>query len=104
MSDLTSMVRAIVREEVQRAMADAKPARDGFVSVSDYAARHSISRSTVRAAIREGRLPAVRIGRSVRIAWDASIATPVRVSGHVATKRESRVLSVVDRFGRVGAR
>jgi excisionase family DNA binding protein len=47
------------------------------VAVSEYAAARSISVSTVRNAIRNGRLPAIRIGTAVRVPVDAEIGRPV---------------------------
>jgi excisionase family DNA binding protein len=47
------------------------------ISVGEYAARHSLSPSTVRGYIRDGRLPAKRVGRLLRIPANATIGTPV---------------------------
>lgn len=53
------------------------PAADELVPPATFARMRSISVSTVRAAIREGRLPATKIGRAVRIAADAQIGRAV---------------------------
>jgi len=58
---IREIVRAEVRAEVARALAIAS-AQPTHVSVAEYAATRSISVSTVRNAIRSGRLPALRIG------------------------------------------
>jgi len=50
-----------------------------LITIAEYARRRSISQSTVRAAIRDGRLPSSRIGRAIRIDTRAEIAEP----GHV---------------------
>lgn len=65
MTDIETIVRQIVRDE----LAKAKPANDepGHLTVAAYAARLSISERTVRDAIKDGRLEHVRIGRAVRI-------------------------------------
>jgi hypothetical protein len=59
--DLEATIRAIVRDEIARATPDAS-----LVTVAAYAASRSISESTVRAAIREGRLAVIRYGRTGR--------------------------------------
>lgn len=46
------------------------------VTVAAYAKAHSLSQSTVRVHIREGRLDAIRVGRAVRVRADASIGRP----------------------------
>ena len=72
---LEELIRGLIRDEVRAAVADAlggKPAA-ALVTIATYAATRSISPSTVRAAIAEGRLSATKIGRSVRIPVDATI-------------------------------
>jgi len=72
MSDLESLIRSIVRDE----LAKVKPANDDdreFVTVAEYARRWSISQSTVRDACREKRLEHERVGRAVRIPAVAKI-------------------------------
>jgi excisionase family DNA binding protein len=73
---IREIVRAEVRAEVARAIASA-PAQPTHVSVAEYAAARSISVSTVRNAIRAGRLPAIRIGTAVRVPVEAEIGRPV---------------------------
>ena len=83
-------IRAIVRDELSRARPDTAPA---FVTVAAYAAARSISPSTVRAAIREGRLDAERIGRAVRVSPTATIARAVRAGGdELRARRAARLL------------
>lgn len=74
MSDIETLIRSIVRDELARK----SPANDGHITVADYAARRSISESTVRIAIREKRLPCLRVGRAVRVPADAEISPPVK--------------------------
>jgi excisionase family DNA binding protein len=77
---LDEMIREIVRSEVRAEVARviaAGPAQPTHVSVTEYAASRSISVSTVRNAIRGGRLPALRIGTAVRVPSDAEIGRPV---------------------------
>lgn len=71
MSELEEMVRRIVRDE----LAKQKPANDSteWLTVALYAKRWAISQSTVREAIREGRLEHERVGRAVRIVSTAKI-------------------------------
>ncbi len=73
---IREIVRAEVRAEVARVIATG-PAQPTHVSVSEYAAARSISVSTVRNAIRAGRLPAIRIGTAVRVPVEAEIGRPV---------------------------
>lgn len=79
------IVRNEVRAEVARVMA-ITPTQPTHISVAEYAATRSISVSTVRSAIRNGQLPAIRIGKAVRVPVDAEIGRPVsaNVTGHDA--------------------
>jgi len=72
---IREMVRSEVRAEVSRLLS-AAPTRPKHVSVAEYAAARSISASTVRNAIRQGRLPALRIGAAVRVPVDVEIGRP----------------------------
>lgn len=67
---IESVVRRVVREEL--AAVRAAPA-DEMVTIETFARMRAISKSTVRAAIRGGRLQATRIGRAVRVRSDAQI-------------------------------
>lgn len=69
---LEEQLRAIVRDELARVLAE-RERQPEMVTPADYAKRWSISVSTVRAAIREGRLPFERVGRAVRIDAEARI-------------------------------
>jgi excisionase family DNA binding protein len=89
---LRSLIVEIVREEVQRAMAGAAPAQPRYVTIAEYAGRFSISQSTVRAAIREGVLPARHIGRALRIPETAEIGRRTRTAKVDATERARRRL------------
>jgi excisionase family DNA binding protein len=73
---IREIVRSEVRAEVERVIAIG-PAQPTHVSVTEYAAARSISVSTVRNAIRAGRLPAIRIGTAVRVPAEAEIGRPV---------------------------
>jgi len=90
------VVRQVVREELA-AMRDA-PA-DELVTMATFARQRSISESTVRAAIRDGRLPAVKIGRAVRVRADAQIGKPAPTSSantnaDTPRARAARILGV----------
>lgn len=101
MTDLNDTIRQIVRDEVQRLLStkDAPRTDPNYVTVNDYARQRSISTSTVRAAIRDGRLAAMRIGRSVRISADAEIGRVVNVN-----RAESRNHRIAMRLGLVASR
>jgi excisionase family DNA binding protein len=73
-----AMLERVVRRVLPEVLAATRavPAADELVTMETFARRWSISESTVRAAIRDGRLPAVKIGRAVRVRGDAQIGTP----------------------------
>lgn len=75
-------LKKMVEAEVARQLAAARPANDVappmLVTIAAYAAARSISTSTVRAAIREGRLEALKIGRATRVRATDELARPVR--------------------------
>jgi excisionase family DNA binding protein len=75
---LERVVRKVMRECAK--IAAAPPPADELVTMAAFARRRSISESTVRAAIRAGRLPAVKIGRAVRVRADAQIGEPAPIS------------------------
>lgn len=77
MSELERIIRSISRDVAREEIRAAAPTTD-LISVRDYAARRSISPSTVRKAISEARLPFVRIGRLVRVRPDAEIKSKTR--------------------------
>ena len=68
-----------------------------LVTVAAYAAQNALGKSTVRRAIAEGRLVATRIGRSVRVPVDATIAA--RRPDAVMARAEKR-LGLAPRHGR----
>jgi excisionase family DNA binding protein len=51
-------------------VAQSRPARAGFLTVAEVASLLRVSNMTVYRLINAGQLPAVRIGRSYRIAED----------------------------------
>lgn len=53
-----------------------RPAAADLVTVEAFARARSMGQSTVRRAIADGRLPAKRIGRSVRIPAGAEVMPP----------------------------
>jgi excisionase family DNA binding protein len=75
---LTELVRRdpTVRRDLARALelSSDDNSRPGLVTVAAYAAQHSLGKSTVRRACKEGRLAHEKIGRLVRIPADAVIA------------------------------
>lgn len=82
---LRPLVAELVREELARREPDAG-GTPKHVTVVEYATARSISASTVRAAIREGRLPTLRVGRAVRIRADVEIATRSDVRSRAARR------------------
>ena len=60
-----------------------------LTTVSEVAARLKLSPFTVRAAIRNGSIPCVRLGRAVRIAGEVLDALE-RVGHPLLTKRDDR--------------
>jgi len=91
---LRDLVREVVADELRRQSAAATTTTPGLVTVQEYARRRSISPSTVRKAIRTGRLPATKIGRSVRIAADAQIGAPVQPSAGRSDRAARRALGL----------
>jgi excisionase family DNA binding protein len=86
---LRAMIVAVVREVLaEHKQPDAAPE---YATVADYARRRQIAESTVRAAIRDGRLPALRIGRrAIRIPIAAeigSLVNPARTADATARAR-----------------
>lgn len=70
MTDLEKHIETMVTAIVRRELATATTAP---LTVAQYAARWQISESTVRQAIAQHRLDAIRNGRSIRIAPDSKI-------------------------------
>lgn len=92
---LERVVRKVLRECAE--LAAAAPA-DELVTMATFARRRSISESTVRAAIRDGRLPAEKIGRAVRVRADAQIGKPApssSASSDTPRARAARILGMV---------
>ena len=83
MTDFDRLLDERIAAIVRRELAATTPAAEQL-TIAEYAARWKISPSTVRAAIRERRLPSTRIGRVYRIAADARIA---RTAGSDQTER-----------------
>jgi hypothetical protein len=79
---LGEMIRELVRSEVRAEVArvvPAAPVQPTYLSVAEYAMARSISISTVRNAIRSGRLPAIKIGAAIRVRADVELGEPVVV-------------------------
>ena len=75
---IRELVRSEVRAELARAIAGTAPP-PAYLSAAEYAMARSISISTVRNAIRSGRLPAIKIGAAIRVRADVEIGEPVVV-------------------------
>ena len=65
-SELRELIRGIVREELDRALADAKPT-DDYLSTKAAATLASVAEGTIRRWIREGRITGHRAGRVLRL-------------------------------------
>lgn len=50
-----------------------------YASLDQAASWYGVSQRTIRREIAEGKLPAVRIGRQIRIAWDDLEALATRI-------------------------
>jgi hypothetical protein len=102
-SDLEDTIRRIAREEAERVLAAgraAAPANDAeWITVEAYAARRSISETTVRAAVKARRLEAMKFGRALRVRADVEIGTPARAAaaGDDHVTRARRKLGVTGR-------
>lgn len=70
---LEAMIERVVRKVMREREEIAPAPAEELVTMATFARRRSISESTVRAAIRSGQLPAVKIGRAVRVRADAQI-------------------------------
>jgi hypothetical protein len=75
---IREMVRREVRAEVARVV-PVTPVQPTYLSAAEYAMARSISISTVRNAIRSGRLPAIKIGTAIRVRADVELGEPVVV-------------------------
>jgi excisionase family DNA binding protein len=82
-------LEAEIERVVRRVLAETAPANDTHLTVAEYARRWSLSTSTVRIAIREKRLPCVRVGRAVRVPSEAKIARPVKTT---AARADAKLL------------
>jgi excisionase family DNA binding protein len=71
--EIRAEIRAVVREEL-RAARGAGPSTPALLSVADAAKRLGVHQRTIRRRIKSGELPAVRVGRCVRI--DANLLLP----------------------------
>jgi hypothetical protein len=84
-SKLDEVIREIVRREVRAEIARTAATTSAlprYVTVAEYAAARAISASTVRNAIRTGRLPALRYGAAVRVPADVELGRPVAANAN----------------------
>lgn len=92
-TELRDLIRGIAREELRVALEEqAGDNAPEHVTVQAYAAKRSISVSTVRNAIRLGRLPAIKVGRAVRVRADVEIGTAKAVGESPADVAMARAL------------
>ncbi|MBV8758684.1 MAG: helix-turn-helix domain-containing protein [Deltaproteobacteria bacterium] len=70
-------MRDEIRAELAKIPALQAPAASPYVTVAEYAKARSISVSTVRNAVRAGKLAAMKIGSAVRVRSDAEIGASV---------------------------
>ncbi len=73
------LIRKLVREELHAELAKKPPEKPpaSYISIREYAKARSVCVSTVRNAIRDGRLPAMKIGTALRVQSDVEIGTSV---------------------------
>lgn len=72
MTSIEETLRAIIREELQRALrelhpADQAPASDRYLPVPEAASIAAVHADTMRAWLKAGRLPAHHAGRELRV-------------------------------------
>jgi hypothetical protein len=84
---IETIVRRVIREEIATV---AKPTPT-MMSVADYATAKAVCESTVRKAIRDGRLEHEKVGAALRIPADAEIRRRGG-SGDVAEDRAAKIL------------
>jgi excisionase family DNA binding protein len=82
------VVRRVVREELAAVLA--RPTAE-LATLATFARERAISVSTARAMIRDGRLPAVKIGRAVRVRRDAQVGEPA-IRADAPAARARRIL------------
>jgi excisionase family DNA binding protein len=72
-----------------------------LITMREFARRHSISETTVRAMIKDGRLDAVKIGAAVRVRANAQIGKPASVAsqnrGDTPRARAAQILGRLTR-------
>lgn len=73
-ASLDAAIRAIIRDVVRQEL-HAQAAQPHYLTVAEFARRWSLTAGTIRRAIREGRLEAVRIDSAIRIPADAVIVS-----------------------------
>lgn len=71
------------REALREALATERAAVE-LLTIPQAAARLSLSPTTIRAAIRDGRLPALRVGRAVRVHVGDVDALPTKRAARAA--------------------
>ncbi len=95
MTDLETVLRPMVLDLVRSELAKLRPAEPDLVTVAEYARRRSISPSTVRHAIADGRLTVTRIGRAVRLRADAEIHNRTSAETKASTARDATRLRLI---------
>lgn len=92
---LRALIRELVRSELAAITVTSASPPSRQISVAEYARDRSISVSTVRNAIRNGKLGAMRIGSAVRVRGDEEIGAPMRPAG---TPRPQSAGQIADRI------
>lgn len=89
-------IKGLIREAMREVLREERSRTRSKVTIAEYANARSISRSTVRKALRDGRLVGEKYGRTIRIDADAEIGVPIRASNSNATAvNADRILKVV---------
>lgn len=81
----------LVATKLAEKLAGAKNTGAELVTIATYAAHRKISQSTVRQAIRDGRLTATRCGRAVRLAADAEISQAAKPNQDKLAARSAKL-------------
>ena len=89
---IEQLVRRVVREEIFACASESAPPQ--YLTVAAFAAARSIGQSTVRKAIREGRLESIRIGRAVRISSKMEIGRRKSSDRDIAWERAAKRLGL----------
>jgi excisionase family DNA binding protein len=73
-------IRLVVREEIARAQRESSAANDPYVTVAQAARALGVSERTIRRRAQSNEIPAIRVGRAVRVSVAAVTPAPDAVA------------------------